>query len=189
MKSLSAVLLLVTAISGWAQLTTSTRLRPGKMPEDARYTFAVEIGSTNASLHLSASNMTTINFRVSIARKAPERTAVVEADLITFDGESEIHHMPATNLQTSDAGYLYEFVVATDLLTYSQFVFRERIKGRHGGSVDGNSFWFFLKDFVPTARPITYQARAVNREKVSSTEIFTFPYARPQSGNSDLVFR
>ena len=33
-----------------------------------------------------------------------------------------------------------------------------------------------------------YQARAVNSKKNSVTEIFTFPYFVPQSGNSGLVF-
>jgi hypothetical protein len=125
--------------AGWAEVTRSIRLQPWNLSADARYIFTVGPGSGS------------LNFSVSITRKGAAASSLLEAELVAFDGEDEITHMHVENLETSDRAYRYDFGVATNYLAYSQFVCRELAQAANGENYPGDSFWFFLRDFVPEA--------------------------------------
>ena len=165
---------------GKAQLTMSVRLLPQNVSAYENYIFTVETGEGKSALHISASNMTTVSFSVSITRKGTEGPSAVEAELIEFDGESEITHMPVENLRTGHQAYRYEFVLATNFLAYSQFVFRERRQASSGRRYSGDSFWFFLKDFVPDKAP-NPQGGANGRQPSGSETNRTSSAASPRS--------
>ena len=80
-----------------------------------------------------------------------------------FDGHGEIVRQPLQNLHSSGEAFHYEFEVASNLLAYSQFVLREleSVKTETRGS--GDSFWFFLKDFVASARPYGVERKRVTQ--------------------------
>jgi hypothetical protein len=177
-KLLVALAVTLTPFAGRTQVARSVRLTPQNIrgvSADESYTFTVGTGGGKSALHISASNMTSVSFSVSITRKGTARSSPVEADLIAFDGESEITHMPAENLGTGDRDYRYELVMATNFLAYSQFVFREVRQTAGGRTYRGDSFWFFFRDFVPYEAP--NPQGGANRRQPSRSDTNSTPSA------------
>ena len=143
LKHLIALGVVVGAFAAHSQVSTSTKVEPGKLSAQKRFLFLVDAAKTN--------NL--IRYSVTVAPNASVDSPRVEAYLMLSDGDGEIVRQTLQDLHGSGEAYRYEFEVASNLLAHSQFVLRDLGKGNAWGQGAGDSFWFFLKDFANTAPP------------------------------------
>ncbi len=136
MKTIFAILVLAAfqahALSIWTQLT------PRQLQEETRLAFQVKAEDTPTGKR----------FRVSVAPKHAELSPFLEANLVIFDGESEVASCPVANTGKGKLAQ-YEFTVAPKYLAKSKFIFANMAHDAQGRPMPaGDFYWFCLADFA-----------------------------------------
>jgi hypothetical protein len=141
-RRMLAAVITLAALATAARIIMSTHVEPHRLSFEGRFVFKIEATRAEGS----------VSFSVTVTPWKNVPRSSVEANVMMFDGQAEIRQLPLENLEDKQQFYHYQFDVATNQLTYSQFVLRDFGKADHGTSDAADSFWFFLKDFVPARK-------------------------------------
>ena len=141
--NVTVLLIGFTVLTGNAQFSQSTRLDRHNIANKDPFAFTIHARHKTSS----------ITFYVTVTRGGSTPASPSEVCAMLFDGEDEIKVMHLSPLRSTERTESYEFEIATNLLSHSQFVFRELRYTNDVGSKIGDSFWFFLRDFTEVGAP------------------------------------
>ena len=116
----------------------SVRLKPENVSVKGRFLFLVDRVTTNGA----------VRFSVTVAPNASFRPPRVAAHLMLSDGAGMMARKELKDLHGSGDAFRYEFQAAPSLLANSRFVLQDLGKGGAEDQNNGDSFWFYLGDFI-----------------------------------------